>query len=479
MTGSAPTNDPLDSGIRHAFVEAPRQAFIDDARANAVAPGTPVGLLDAREQAMIREALDRGATALQAAELLFRHRYKRIPDQPSPESVSYPKHGSGDQMIDLMREMLRDKEALRGLYSAIEPQVQAYLKDVRNEFDGLKNGWTSFGKDKEEAFNNYLMMRPLYYRWGLEKPADIVFQRIVSANLLGRPIIGGVHQQFAGRLSNLEQTLESFSPGLSARMAQEMASPEGPRGEVAGFVPVYEDEATGKFVPRFVEGSGKLSNHAFGLAIDIDATWNPHIKHRDTIEVLNWVVRDVKVGDRPLNYGELFVEHVKRAQNLPPEKRIDLLLEIHERARQGSERVKGWLEMNLPDYDATGMEEAKKELSKAKAGSKEQAAAKAKLEAAKTKIASARDDLWRLEILIASLGDSHRKVVEEWSKHGIQTIPAFLAAALAKIGFRWGQDYRRSKDAMHFELVAEEEFAYLRRPKPSGFEDLLEEESAF
>jgi hypothetical protein len=135
--------------------------------------------------------------------------------------------------------------------------------------------------------------------------------------------------------------------------------------------------------------------------------------------------------------------------------------------------------MNLPDYDATGMEEAKKELSKAKAGSKEQAAAKAKLEAAKTKIASARDDLWRLEILIASLGDSGRKVVEEWSKHGIQTIPAFLAAALAKIGFRWGQDYRRSKDAMHFELVAEEEFAYLRRPKPSGFEDLLEEESAF
>src|SRR5262249_31787325 len=66
-----------------------------------------------------------------------------------------------------------------------------------------------------------------------------------------------------------------------------------------------------------------------------------------------------------------------------------------------------------------------------------------------------RENLDRLWVIL-----QHHPIqeVRQWARHGIQTVPLYLAAALVKLGYRWGQTYEGSKDAMHFELLARDEY---------------------
>jgi hypothetical protein len=47
-----------------------------------------------------------------------------------------------------------------------------------------------------------------------------------------------------------------------------------------------------------------------------------------------------------------------------------------------------------------------------------------------------------------------QKYVETWEKEGVLNLPVSLAAALVgPLKLKWGQQYKESKDAMHFELI--------------------------
>jgi serine/threonine protein kinase len=80
------------------------------------------------------------------------------------------------------------------------------------------------------------------------------------------------------QLSGLERLLDSWSPGLAARTAREL------KEMGAGFVPrsIAPKQGAKSKVPQ-------LSFHAFGMAVDIDAQRNPHIKDRDVIDALKQV----------------------------------------------------------------------------------------------------------------------------------------------------------------------------------------------
>src|SRR5205823_13084081 len=79
-----------------------------------------------------------------------------------------------------------------------------------------------------------------------------------------------------------------------------------------------------------------LSNHAFGLAVDIDSPWNPHIKDREVIEVLKEITG--------YDFGEYFVN---RSEAIPS---LDWAAQIHMRERDASNRLQDWLRRYLPIY---------------------------------------------------------------------------------------------------------------------------------
>lgn len=368
--------------------------------------------LDKAEREMIREALNEGSTQKAVVDLVFQRRQRQASQNPG-----------------MTREQL-----LKEITELVEPEVTAYRQKVTQEFQGLPGHVrSSFGK--QEALENYMAMRPVYYSAGYKKPAEQIFREIELVNLVGHQVVGGVHKELADRLRQVDQVLEGWSIGLAAQVKAEFTN-------VAGFVPVVKDKKLDRFVPRFVAGSTSLSNHAFGLAIDIDPSSNPHIKGKEVISALNWVVRELG-----FDFGKRFVES---HPTIPDE---DWVAQIHLIASQASQRVKEWLQQHLPTFKplVAKIKDAERVMKNSKPKSKEYQQASAERKATLQQI-QADENLKRVWVLYQSYGDQ----LDVWATKGIQTIPLYLAIALKKLGVKWGQTYKTSKDAMHFELSAEE-----------------------
>jgi hypothetical protein len=243
-----------------------------------------------------------------------------------------------------------------------------------------------------------------------------VFQDIVSpdsgARFLGLEIIGGAHRLLVKQLGDLTKR-----PG---------EDPATGSGEVTPPVQTIRG-----FQPRRIAGTDKLSNHVFGLAIDIDATWNPVLKAESARIVsrhsgVDFTARLVQQG---VSIEELYQQLSKAAQ-----------------------RFNKWLQESLK-LEAKLREDLRKAQDKRAAAKTEQEKKEADNEVSKAQTALANNLGMILELdMLRQDPAIGEKAVAEWEKHGILTIPISLVRALNNHAFGWGAEWEGSKDLMHFEL---------------------------
>jgi hypothetical protein len=293
-------------------------------------------------------------------------------------------------------------------FSEIQPIADSYRAMVEAEFRGLSAFvQSSFAFEKNDRLRYYFKIRAAFYQAGYSDPAGQVFAHIGETTLLGKPISGGVHELFATKISGLEPLLNGWKAGL----AQEVAA------QINGI---------GGFVPRYIAGSSKLSNHALGLAIDIDPTTNPQLRG-ETIKVLNKVV--AKQG---LNY-DFGKRLVAKEKGLSP---ADWAAQTYVVASQASDAVRNWLKKYLDLYHDPDVQ--------AMLGHPN-------LNAKSTKNLDA--ETWDNLKLLDELHRYHSAAeIRKWAEQGIQTLPFYLVVGLVKLGLRWGETYETTKDAMHFEF---------------------------
>jgi hypothetical protein len=369
---------------------------------------TPVRYLD-KEQATVEEALRRGASNRLLATWLFWRRSNKQPGQVGPEY-----------------------QALRpALLKLIQPQLLDYRQQVTAEFNSLR---IRFG-DPERVHSDlehYHALRPIYYLAGYSNPLADIFQRIRPIPFLGKPTTG-IHDAFAPVLARAVAILSAVAPELPGNVTAAL-----------------QDSTIGAFVPRFIAGSAKLSNHAFGLAIDLDPASNPHLKN-PVIPVLNKIV-SAQIG-RPFDFGKSFVEGKHWTGVLNDEQKTKV---AHAYGRTGSLALQEWLKQHLPTYEQC--------VTKIAAGKNAAAGTALKQQADEAQQIIAEDsDLRLLQQLNGDVkaGFPTLATLRVWMQKGVQTIPLELAVALRQAIREsgqtggWGQqDYEHSKDTMHFEIDA-------------------------
>jgi hypothetical protein len=263
-------------------------------------------------------------------------------------------------------------------------------------------------------------MRAAYYRAGWPFIKRDVLDRIKGpASFFGAPIPTGVHEELRELLDAVERNVRAKHPALVENVFP----------KAAGFV-------IGGFVPRFQQGTPTLSQHAYGLAIDCDADWNPEIKTPTAIRAFKQATGE--------DLGAAFALSSS----------LDQYRKIHARLEDASKKLMAWLAKLMPEYDA--IEEERKRARKAKAGEKE------KLAELDRKVRDSRD-LSALKILI---DEYTRRKVEQWRVYGIVTLRPEIVESFVRGGAknraRWGGQYESRKDIMHLELLQ------LADPKSEG-----------
>src|SRR5262249_12365392 len=127
--------------------------------------------------------------------------------------------------------------------------------------------------------------RPAYYQNGYTNPTEFM-SHIRPGKILGFDISGGAHEEYLDRLgdqnSGLAKVLDGWSVGLAKRTAAELRGDRKRDPDIGGFEPRLRAVPN----PYHDDGTPLLSNHAFGCAIDVDATLNPQIIGRELIKIL-------------------------------------------------------------------------------------------------------------------------------------------------------------------------------------------------
>jgi hypothetical protein len=321
----------------------------------------------------------------------------------------------------------------------------------------------------EEDYRYHI--RPIYYAHGFTDPTEIL-TKMTRHSVLGKSGIW-IHEDYAAILRRLPLVLDGWRPGLAASTGQQIKSVLG-------------------LQIRPIAGSSTLSNHALGCAIDIDAYGNPRVYGALVIEVFNRAARSEGVT---FDFGKAVLPEKERGNGDYTE---DDVVEIYNRGIPASNAVRSWLRRHLPRFRRlmTQIESAEKllktkhsaatpllkrlgsdEAAARQAGAKENAEARrAETKAAKANpvggmceppeaaaekaiqdIRSAANeilcnvDLSGIQLLYENY---EPKYIETWEKEGVLNIPLALAAALVgPLKLKWGQQYKDSKDAMHFELI--------------------------
>lgn len=387
------------------------------------------------DQAAAREAYLRGADRPRVFRLLWDlHRRRRgMLGRDGLSPVGRVERGFLDGELELpeapelwidsvvQTEGDRYDDLVAGEFRGLPPFVQRVFCDPSPSGPNQRKGHPAPGSPEWIANDRgyYLAMRPLYYLAGYTDPKGKIFDGIVEASLLGVPVGGGVHRILLPLLASIGPLLDSWSPGLAAQVAATVR---------AG--------GAGGFVPRRIAGSSELSNHAFGLAIDLAPGSNPHVV-RGLVPLLDEVVRregvDYSFGRPALGKGE--AKGVGRA---------DQAMEIWIRAQAASDAVKAFLGREVPrwlEWKAALARQTVCEPGTPDASDLEGDAGLALVDA----------------LVEATRQKGERtpegRTVRGWMEEGIQSLPLALVVALVTAGLRWGQEYSESKDAMHFELL--------------------------
>jgi hypothetical protein len=375
-------------------------------------PGAVAGRLSAAELDLIAEGLNRGSSDDEIVEAL-RRRGLDDPPWPAP-AVSRP--GAADTEPGPEAERREVAAGLAGSFvrSALPAAKAAFDAAVSAEYAGLSPvAKPSFGVGGGEPFSapleKYKALRASYYRAGWTDPKTDLFDHIVPADLLGVPIVGGVHDRMVPLLAGMAQQLP----------------PQTRAAFLAGTLGV------GGFVPRFIGGTSRLSNHAFGLALDVDPRWNPHLK------------------------GEGDIAAIKRATGADLGKRLfegsEPAAETQRRLDEIARLLQPWLTQWLPLYEP--LVEAKRRARTARTA-KERAEGKRTAANLQNDIDKnpASVDLRAVDTLVRNHGIDE---VRAWTR-GFATVDPDVIEVFRQVGTRyearWGAEYAASKDVMHLEL---------------------------
>lgn len=372
------------------------------------------------ERAAVDEALARGASVVDATLLVARGRgveleLRTLTDdvvrQPEPEA-ELARLNSPDLVALPLAVSVFEREKV--FSKTVEAEFQGFAPHVRAAFASTAqlNGVFT-------GLESYRFIRARLWEGG-RRNASSLFHDILGkddgARLLGREIQNGAHRLLVEKLQPLR---------------------DAPQGEVIPMKSIIG------FQPRLIANSENLSNHVFGLAIDIDATFNPHIRSPGAIEI---VLRRTGVNlGKPL---------------LRPGGDIE---DAYQKLRDVSNRLRDWLRAALPaearlrgafETANRGVRSAEATLRRARTEAEKRVAA-AQLEQARRELGLARDELNRspeafdVGELAKEFG---RPTLEQWESRGLFTIPIEVARGLRNQGLDWGVEWKTHKDVMHFEL---------------------------
>jgi hypothetical protein len=402
----------------------------------------------------IREALRRGARDLDL--FLLKVHYLLRGGQPDPLDLS----GLGSMVREFEEDWAR---------SVIEEEERSFEWIIDEEMSRLKDIVGKPGLIQDRDDYRY-RVRPLYYSAGYTEPADFL-ENVIQHQFLKFSV--WIHKDLAAKLTQAEQKLGT-QPGLAEGVTKEIR-------EISGIQ------------IRKIANSEQLSNHAFGLAIDVDPYSNPHVVDADVINALNWVVQQsggsFDFGKSVLGKRDDYTE--------------DDVRKIHAQGRKASDAVRDWLRKYAPQYrqmiaeiqSAEKFLKVKKSKPSKPIGDRVRDARateakmiyQAELESgddactpdpkitpetvaadavsrALNEIAS-NPNLQRIQTLYENIEDT--KYIETWEKRGLLTVPLQLAVVLvAELDLRWGEQYEKSKDAMHFELVGDGGQAHIAPDAP-------------
>lgn len=420
--------EPLSRELRGLSSRGIEEGVVTD-EARGIAPSNreprvnePQRLTE-RDQAIVDEAFRRGASVGDAMGVLFMRALSTtiegVPPSHALTSGSSQRFTLEERLFSEERELSDTQQRRLDDVESVRIQVvvrhDAYVALAKREFDTLSplvQPWFKPLRTGQQidpyatAEDKYRAMRGAYYRAGWTAIWRDVLQRIEPATFFGTPVQGGVHRELAGLLALVEEAFRK-------------AEPDGPKQNAAGFV-------IGGFNPRFQAGSDQLSNHAFGLAIDIDHDWNPQLKspaaikafQRATGETVDVLFRNVSSGD--------------------------VLRRTYERVVRMSRKLQDWLAKFMPMYEQLQDDRAK---------CQDDPTAKAKLALLDQEL-KANPDLAALHTLVV---EYTMKVVRAWQAYGIVTIPFRVIELFVSLGkqssARWGGEYEKTKDVMHLELL--------------------------
>jgi hypothetical protein len=380
--------------------------------------------LSKTEVERVEDALSGGASVVEAAILIARERgvelelrtlTDEVVDQPEPDAELAQRDSPDLAALPLATNVLERELELR---KRIANEFGSFPDHVREAFDKEKAL-----NEADSALASYRYIRTRLWAKGRKNAAEL-FGEIRSpdggAKLLGVEIENGAHRILVEKLQTLREAEPGKDPAITA---------------VIGFQ------------PRRIAGSDKLSNHVFGLAIDINAKWNPDIKSREAIEV---VLRHTGIDfGKPLLARGAAVE------------------DVYQVLQQASNAMRDWLRLALPqearlrgafDEATNSVKTAERALRNAHSES-ERRAATAALDQAQADLRKARDEFnasleaFEVGVLAKEWG---RKTLDAWETTGLFTIPIDLARQLMGLGFGWGAEYEKHKDVMHFELDPEQ-----------------------
>jgi hypothetical protein len=416
--------------------------------------------LNADDQAIVDEAFLRGASVEEAMGILFARALPRtdvgkpaylfVPGvsnaEPASDEVLWSNGGSKGRIPPQPLETARDRvlgkyaemlvartpgEARQSLtvaasrvndIEALLPFVaarhNAYVAHAKSEFDAL-SGFVraSFkpilsGKCIDPYRNSeekYRAMRGAYYRAGWPFIKRDILDLITPTTFFGTAIEGGVHRELKDFLALVEGDIRKNHKKLADNVFR----------NTAGF-------SIEGFKPRFQECSVHLSNHAFGLAIDVDPDWNPQVKTKNAVNAFKRATGE----DMSLPFG--------------PYSSLDQLRKIYQRIVQASEKLKVWLNKFMPMYEQLQDERAK---------------LRSDINRKKKIAALDRELLNNLDLaaLVTLITEYEKPRVQMWQAYGIVTIPQEIIESFValgrKNGARWGGGYENTKDIMHLELL--------------------------
>jgi hypothetical protein len=406
------------------FVAAPKQREV----ANPVAAKAPSSLdapLTEAEENLVYETVAEGSGSVEAARRIAGARGARFAVQGLTESDLLDSNA-----LAAFEDAQGETPEFRLLMAAREVEDRIHIEfgrfptHVQTAFSSTAplNRVTP-SQRVVTGVSSYAFIYSRLWKAGSLNPTGL-FSRMQRATLLGREIANGVHPVVIDRLGELAS--QEPVDELHAQMAPEIK-------ELIGFQ------------PRRIAGTEALSNHVYGLAIDINASWSPHIKSPATIEIIK------RHTDPPVDFGRPFLE---------PGQSID---EVDLKLKRASNQIRKWLAVALRQQTQLASIRAAAETQKNGAESKlwnaqtdaDRAAAQTELTQAEQELDRARseenasDDAVEVNELINEWG---RATLENWERVGLFTIPIKLAKELTRRGFGWGAEWSTHKDVMHFEL---------------------------